>query len=79
MSADYEQWKPHINLNLCTGCEQCVAVCPENVLLQVEDKAKVVRPENCTYCLACEDSCPQSAIELPFLIVTKAQYEKVTN
>lgn len=29
----------------------------------------LVRPELCTYCLACEDVCPVNAIALPFEIV----------
>lgn len=79
MTADYEQWKPQINLQLCTGCKQCITACPTNVLEEIKEKAQVVRPENCSYCLACEDICPQSAIELPFLIITKAWYEKAAN
>ena len=41
---------------------------------QVVGKANLVRPDACTYCLACEDICPVDAIELPFLICTLETY-----
>lgn len=68
-------WMPRIDRARCTGCKQCVETCPVDALSQVDGKAQLTRPEKCIYCLACEDICPQGAIELPFLIVTKAQYE----
>lgn len=72
MSADYE-WMPHINQSLCIGCKQCVEACPTHALEQVSEKAKLVYPEKCIYCFVCEDICPQDAIELPFLIIKKAE------
>lgn len=73
MSADYSQWNPRIDHTLCIGCKQCVEACPTNALTQVDEKATLIRPENCTYCFVCEDICPQSAIGLPFLIIGKSQ------
>lgn len=71
MSTDYGQWNPQINRTLCVGCKQCVETCPTNALAQLDGKAHLVHPQNCIYCLVCEDVCPQGAIELPFLIVKK--------
>ncbi len=76
MNADYGQWNPQINRTLCIGCKQCVETCPTNALAQLDGKAQLMYPQNCIYCLACEDICPQGAIELPFLIVTKNQVER---
>jgi ferredoxin len=62
------EWYPQLDRNLCTGCGQCIAVCPTGALAQVDDKAALVFPDLCTYCAACEDVCPVGAIELPYLI-----------
>jgi len=61
-------WLPRINLQRCTGCRQCIDLCPTRALGQVDGKAVVVNPEACTYCMVCEDICPEKAIQLPFLI-----------
>jgi NAD-dependent dihydropyrimidine dehydrogenase PreA subunit len=60
---------PMIDQNRCTGCRECVQVCPTGALEQRWGKAALVFPEQCTYCTACEDICPVGAIELPFFIV----------
>jgi NAD-dependent dihydropyrimidine dehydrogenase PreA subunit len=62
-------WLPYIDHNLCTGCGDCIAQCPSGALGWRDSKAALTRPELCIYCAACEDVCPVSAIELPFLIV----------
>lgn len=61
-------WLPRLDPALCTGCGDCIAICPENALAQVAGKAALTRPDACTYCTTCEDVCPTGAIELPFLI-----------
>ena len=68
-------WMPHINRDLCTGCGECIAVCPTDALGWQEGKAALVHPQLCTYCTACEDVCPVGAIELPFLIVKREHLE----
>lgn len=60
---------PTIDHNLCTGCQQCVEICPTQALAQMDGKAHLLYPERCTYCVACQDVCPENAIALPFLIV----------
>jgi 2-oxoglutarate ferredoxin oxidoreductase subunit delta len=54
-----------INLEWCKGCGICVSFCPKQVLeLGPDDKARVVRPEDCICCSLCEIRCPDFAIEL---------------
>jgi ferredoxin len=65
---DNSNWLPRIDQIACTGCGECVALCPTDALEQVSDKAQLTRPDACTYCTVCEDVCPVSAIALPFLI-----------
>lgn len=59
---------PRIDRRACTGCGDCIALCPTGALGLVEGKAALIRPDACTYCSACESVCPVCAIELPFLI-----------
>jgi ferredoxin len=66
-----EHWLPRINLDLCTGCGDCIAGCPTGALGWQRSKAAVVYPELCTYCGNCEDICPVGAVELPYLIVNR--------
>jgi ferredoxin len=63
-----QDWIPRIDRSACTGCGDCIALCPTGALGMVKGKAAVVRPDACTYCNACEDACPVDAIELPYLI-----------
>ncbi|MCC6904424.1 MAG: 4Fe-4S binding protein [Anaerolineae bacterium] len=62
------QWLPRIDSALCTGCGDCVTLCPVDALGMVGGKAVLAVPDACTYCTACEDACPVEAIALPFLI-----------
>lgn len=65
---EMSEWLPRINWNRCTGCGECIAICPVKALGQVGGKADLVNPAACTYCTLCEDICPVDAIALPFLI-----------
>jgi NAD-dependent dihydropyrimidine dehydrogenase PreA subunit len=57
-----------VDLNLCDGDGVCVDVCPVNVfdLVDVdgEKKAQPTRSEDCIMCMACENSCPTTAIRI---------------
>ncbi|GAB4476142.1 MAG: 4Fe-4S binding protein [Anaerolineae bacterium] len=61
-------WMPRIDRARCTGCGDCIALCPTGALGRVDGKAALIAPQACTYCTACEDACPVEAITLPFLI-----------
>jgi len=55
-----------IDQQKCTGCGDCVDICPAepNVFEIVGDKARLVHLEECIDCGACEDACPEEAITL---------------
>ncbi len=52
----------------CTGCSDCVEVCPAEALELADGRAVLARPEDCAYCADCEEICPEGAIALPFEI-----------
>jgi formate hydrogenlyase subunit 6/NADH:ubiquinone oxidoreductase subunit I len=74
-----QQWMPQIDRALCTGCGDCIDICPTQALSQVEGKATVIRPEACNYCAVCEDICPTGAIGLPYQITFSEDYRKPNN
>ena len=49
-----------IDLEQCTGCGNCVPVCPFGLLEVVDDKVQL--KEGCTLCGACQEACPVEAI-----------------
>jgi len=52
---------PEIFPDLCTGCGQCVRVCPANVLVMAEGPAIVCGP-GCIHCGQCSAVCPVQAV-----------------
>ena len=70
---------PMIVEDLCTGCGDCVAVCPTGALDLGEGKAVLVRVEDCAYCGDCESLCPQGAIALPFEIAFEEGTDAATD
>jgi thioredoxin reductase/Pyruvate/2-oxoacid:ferredoxin oxidoreductase delta subunit len=54
---------PVVDLSRCLGCATCVAVCPEDgVLDMVHGQASVVNGARCQGIAACERECPAGAI-----------------
>ncbi len=44
----------------CTGCGECVAICPENIIT-LKNRRPLIAPEvedQCTDCGLCRDVCP---------------------
>ncbi|MFA5449188.1 MAG: 4Fe-4S binding protein [Clostridia bacterium] len=50
-----------IDKEKCTGCGECVEVCPTETIVPDGDKF-YIQPDNCIDCGNCEATCPVSAI-----------------
>ena len=53
-----------INKEKCSGCGNCIEVCPFGVLEIKNGKAVVKHPEKCKKCGACMSACPNNAIKV---------------
>ncbi|MHB1131740.1 MAG: ATP-binding protein [Chloroflexota bacterium] len=60
---------PTIDEGRCEGCGECVTACPTSAVEVFAGRARIARPEDCTYCAECEALCPRQAIACPFEIV----------
>ncbi len=52
-----------IDYDLCTGCGECVEVCPTEVYEMVDEKSTAPNIDECIECCACIEACPNDAIE----------------
>jgi DNA-directed RNA polymerase subunit D len=48
----------------CNGCEECVQVCPRNILVMEGDRAKATNILECSLCKLCIGACEAKAIKL---------------
>jgi NAD-dependent dihydropyrimidine dehydrogenase PreA subunit len=55
---------PTLDPSRCTGCADCVTVCPTQCLAMSGDLPWLPRPADCIACKACEVVCPTQAIDL---------------
>ena len=55
---------PVVDEDKCTGCGNCVEICPSEVYQMEEDKSNPVHPEECIECWACVNQCPAESIQL---------------
>jgi NAD-dependent dihydropyrimidine dehydrogenase PreA subunit len=55
---------PLVDQEKCSGCGNCVEICPSEVYQMEEDKSNPVHPEECIECWACVAQCPAESIQL---------------
>jgi len=55
---------PIVDQEKCSGCGNCVEICPSEVYQMEEDKSDPVHPEECIECWACVTQCPAESIQL---------------
>lgn len=54
-----------INKKLCTGCKECINICPGNLLYQApSSEIRIKNKEDCWDCRARVKECPQKAVEM---------------
>jgi dissimilatory sulfite reductase (desulfoviridin) alpha/beta subunit len=53
--------EPEVDVNTCTGCELCVAVCKRKAR-KIADGVAVIDRERCRNCSQCIAACPFNAI-----------------
>ena len=54
--------RPVVNFNNCTGCGECVQVCPTTAVLLHHGKAEI-EYDRCIRCLCCSEACRDDAME----------------
>ena len=50
----------------CTGCKDCVRICPRKAIRMVDERARVDYSK-CIHCYCCHEVCPDNAISLEVL------------
>lgn len=55
---------PSIEIGSCTGCGKCVEVCPRNVLVIEDGRAKATNIVECSLCKLCIEECEAGAMKV---------------
>lgn len=51
-----------VDKDKCTGCEECVNVCPSECFEMQDGKSEPVNADACVFCESCVEACPESAV-----------------
>jgi NAD-dependent dihydropyrimidine dehydrogenase PreA subunit len=54
----------NINAETCDGCEECVTICPNEVLQLTDGKSTADAGGECENCESCLDVCPSDSIAI---------------
>ncbi len=55
-------WNVAVDQDKCTGCSECVDVCPVQVYELQDNKSAVINEDECLGCESCVEVCEVSAI-----------------
>ncbi len=55
-------WNVVIDADKCTGCGECVDICPVEVYEMVDGKSDPVKAEDCLGCESCIEVCEFDAV-----------------
>ncbi len=50
-----------VDVSSCIACRKCVAACPQNAIIFVDNKAEIIQTK-CVQCERCILVCPEDAI-----------------
>jgi ferredoxin len=53
-----------LDVEACTGCRMCAAVCPHAVLEMADGRARIADRDACIECGACALNCPAGALSV---------------
>jgi NAD-dependent dihydropyrimidine dehydrogenase PreA subunit len=70
-----------IDEDKCTGCGDCLEVCPEEGAVVLQEEKAIINRELCTNCAACMPACSEGAIyevEAAPMVPEQAQPAQVT-
>ena len=70
-----------IDEDKCTGCGDCLEVCPEEGAVVLQEEKAIINRELCTSCAACMPACSEGAIyevEAAPMVAEQAQPVQVT-
>jgi len=54
----------NVNSDKCTGCEECVGICPNEVFQMTDGKSDPYQGAECVFCESCLGVCPSEAITI---------------
>ncbi len=68
---------PHINYDLCDGCEACYRYCPSDVFGwdKESNRPYIAHPWECHFCDACELECLELAIDVRPPLQTRIEFD----